>query len=252
MSLILRRDLFLPIALVVVQSVTFAAQSVTGGDARERGIAMVQQGNTGEAIVLLKGVLKQNKRDVRAWHWLGVALEKQQQVKDASKAHEAAVRTAEDLQSPLAEQLKSLGTIELSEAADSGERYLALNHSLSDKKREEWRDRVDLLKLYATSGGTNAKIYRSDEVTTRPRVLRKPEPEYTDDARANKTRGVVVLRCIFTADGRVRNIGVIKGLPDGLTERAIDVARQIKFIPATKDGKPVAIWMQLEYNFEVF
>jgi TonB family protein len=59
------------------------------------------------------------------------------------------------------------------------------------------------------------------------------------------------LRCIFAADGRVRNIKVIKGLPNGLTERAIEAARLIKFIPATKDGKPVSMWMQLEYNFDL-
>ena len=35
----------------------------------------------------------------------------------------------------------------------------------------------------------------------------------------------------------------------GLTERAIEAAKRIKFTPAMKDGKPVSVWMQLEYNF---
>lgn len=56
----------------------------------------------------------------------------------------------------------------------------------------------------------------------------------------------------LSADGRVRKIGVNRGLPDGPTERAIETAGQIKFIPAMKDGKLVSMWMQLEYNFNTF
>jgi hypothetical protein len=48
---------------------------------------------------------------------------------------------------------------------------------------------------------------------------------------------------------QVQNIRVISGLPYGLTEQAVSAARQIKFTPAMKDGKPVSMWMQLEYNF---
>ena len=45
---------------------------------------------------------------------------------------------------------------------------------------------------------------------------------------------------------------VIKGLPGGLTEKAMEAARQIKFIPAMKDGKPVSMWMNFEYKFSLF
>jgi hypothetical protein len=33
---------------------------------------------------------------------------------------------------------------------------------------------------------------------------------------------------------------------------SIRVARQIKFIPATKDGRPVSMWMELQYNFGLY
>lgn len=32
----------------------------------------------------------------------------------------------------------------------------------------------------------------------------------------------------------------------------MEAARNIKFIPATKDGKPVSMSMQLEYNFNLY
>ena len=80
----------------------------------------------------------------------------------------------------------------------------------------------------------------------------KPEPRYTEEARRNQVTGTVVLRVIFGSNGRVTNIQTMVGLPRGLTERAIDAARQIRFIPALKDQKHVSTWMQLEYNFNLY
>jgi TonB family protein len=64
--------------------------------------------------------------------------------------------------------------------------------------------------------------------------------------------GTVVLKAVFSSDGSVKNIKVVSGLPHGLTERAIDAASKIKFIPAQKDGKYVSMLMTLEYNFNLF
>jgi len=96
---------------------------------------------------------------------------------------------------------------------------------------------------------TGERIYTGKEVTTKARLISKPEPMYTEEARRNRTSGTLVLRVIFSKTGEVTNIQVLVGLPDGLTERAINAARGIKFVPATKDGNPVSMWMQLEYNF---
>lgn len=65
-------------------------------------------------------------------------------------------------------------------------------------------------------------------------------------------RGVVRLRAVLSANGQVTNITVLQGLPDGLTEKAIEAARQIKFRPAQKDGRVVSQWVTLEYNFRLY
>lgn len=93
---------------------------------------------------------------------------------------------------------------------------------------------------------SNAVANQPDE---RVRVLNKPEPSYTKEARANKVTGTVILRVVFTSRGTVENIHVVKELPDGLTERAIEAAKKITFVPAMKDGHPVSMWMQLEFVF---
>ena len=101
-------------------------------------------------------------------------------------------------------------------------------------------------------GGGYDKIFTGREVTSKARLLSKPEPQYTEDARKNQITGTVVLKVVFASNGSVTNIRTVSGLPYGLTERAIAAARQIKFVPATKDGHQVSMWMQLEYNFNLY
>ena len=101
-------------------------------------------------------------------------------------------------------------------------------------------------------GGDPNRIFSGKDVTSKARVLSKPEPQYTEEARKNAVTGTVVLRAVFTSGGQVTNIRAVSGLPYGLTERAIAAARQIRFTPATKDGRPVSMYMQLEYNFNLY
>lgn len=101
-------------------------------------------------------------------------------------------------------------------------------------------------------GGDYNRIFSGKEVSSKARVLSKPEPQYTEEARKNQITGTVVLRAVFTSGGQVTNIRAVSGLPFGLTERAIAAARQIRFQPATKDGRPVSMYIQLEYNFNLY
>lgn len=101
-------------------------------------------------------------------------------------------------------------------------------------------------------GGDYNRIFTGKDVTSKARLISKPEPQYTEDARKNQITGTVVLKVVFASSGQVTNIRTVSGLPYGLTERAIAAARLIKFVPATKDGHQVSMWMQLEYNFNLY
>lgn len=96
------------------------------------------------------------------------------------------------------------------------------------------------------------RIYTVREVDERARLRAKPAPGYTREARRHSTQGVVTLRAILAADEKIKHIEVVKGLPDGLSEKAIEAARRIKFTPARKDGKPVSVWVLVEYRFEIY
>jgi protein TonB len=53
-----------------------------------------------------------------------------------------------------------------------------------------------------------------------PRLLRKVEPQYSAEARANYIQGTVVLQLAITEQGRPTGVTVISPLGFGLDERA--------------------------------
>lgn len=92
-------------------------------------------------------------------------------------------------------------------------------------------------------------VHKAVEVSRPAKITARPEPSYTDEARAHGVRGRVVLTAVMCWSGKVTDIKVIETLPFGMTERAIQAARQMKFIPAEKDGQRVSQRIQIEYNF---
>ncbi len=96
------------------------------------------------------------------------------------------------------------------------------------------------------------RVFRQAEVTMRARVLFKPEPQYTEEARRNQITGTVILSVVFSRTGHVENIRAVQTLCCGLTEKAIASARQIQFVPAVRNGQTVSTYMQLEYNFNLY
>lgn len=93
------------------------------------------------------------------------------------------------------------------------------------------------------------RIYRGREVDQKARLFSKPEPPYTEKARANGVAGDVEIVVILSSAGKVKVLHIRKGLPDGLTEQALKAVKKIKFQPALVDGKPVSSLVLAEFNF---
>lgn len=102
-------------------------------------------------------------------------------------------------------------------------------------------------------GGPGGRL-GSDVVTavdTKPIPLNLPRPNYTEEARKNKIQGTVRARVLVSSDGMVKQVTILRGLPDGLNEEAIRAAFQMRFRPATKGGRAVAFWTTLEVDFNI-
>ena len=136
-------------------------------------------------------------------------------------------------------------------AAEALDRYL--NRSTDHQATPLWQGQLDSLKFYLRAeqpGSTEA--YLPGHVTTKFRIIEKPEPTYTEAARVHQVAGRVVLRAVVGVDGSVQHVLILQSLTHGLTEASIAAARRIRFAPALLDGKPVPCFVQLEYNFNLF
>ena len=92
-------------------------------------------------------------------------------------------------------------------------------------------------------------VYTMREVSRKPVIKHKPDPGFTEEARANNTSGTVSLAAVLCHTGRLTDIQVLKALPHGLTEMAVAAASRVEFTPAEKDGRRVATHVRFEYNF---
>ena len=99
------------------------------------------------------------------------------------------------------------------------------------------------------ASGPDYASYSKNPTFKKLRILAKPDAGYTEEARRNNVSGQVVLRVLFAETGQINQISVVRGLPFGLTERAIAAARQIEFEPAELDGRKVAYPLIVVYNF---
>ena len=95
-------------------------------------------------------------------------------------------------------------------------------------------------------------VFSAKDVTRKAVSIVRPEPTYTEDARKQQVTGTVVLRGVLARTGAVTKLVVVSGLQAGLTEKALEAAKQIRFIPAIKDGRFVSMHIQLEYAFNLY
>jgi TonB family protein len=82
-------------------------------------------------------------------------------------------------------------------------------------------------------------------------IVSKPPVQYTDEARQLRIQGDVVLRVTFTAAGQVVVQDVLRRLGYGLDEEARRVAEQIRFRPATRNGRPVDRMTNITITFQL-
>ncbi len=101
-------------------------------------------------------------------------------------------------------------------------------------------------------GGTGGGVFRVGGGVSAPRVLYQPDPEYSEEARKAKYQGTCVLWLIVDQSGRPRDVKIARSLGMGLDEKAIEAVRQWKFEPAMKDGRPVAVQINVEVNFRLY
>lgn len=161
-------------------------------------------------------------------------------------------RGAYDYDEATIKEASAAQPLRLREATESLTEYLRLKPDAADAA--ELREQLEAMRFYAQAGASAdpaRKIYSTRDGIQRAEILAKPTPRYTEEARRAGVSGVVRLRVVLGADGAVRHVLVLRRLSHGLTERAVEAARQVRFRPATLGGRPVSQYVVLEYGFNL-
>jgi protein TonB len=100
-------------------------------------------------------------------------------------------------------------------------------------------------------GGTGGGYYRPGSGVETPRVIREVKPQYTPDAMRAKVQGTVLIQAVVMPDGTVGNVEVVRSLDQtfGLDQEALKAARQWRFVPGTRFGRPVPVLVTIELTF---
>ena len=64
---------------------------------------------------------------------------------------------------------------------------------------------------------------------------------YTPEAVQNNVEGKIVLRLMICSNGRVSDITIDEPLPFGMTERAVEALKKVRFQPALLGTQPVSV-----------
>jgi TonB family protein len=113
------------------------------------------------------------------------------------------------------------------------------------------KDMRDFIAAETPPQQTDEKYLRVGGDVKAPVVVKRVEPVYTEEARKARISGIVIIEARISEAGVVDDVQVLKPLPFGLDQAAVDAVKQWEFRPATLDGKPVPVIFNLTVNFKV-
>jgi TonB family protein len=92
-------------------------------------------------------------------------------------------------------------------------------------------------------------VYKIGDGVRSPVLVKEVKPHYTEGAMRRKVEGIVETNSVVLADGTVGDVTITRSLDDELDQEAIKAVKQWQFKPGTKDGKPVAVAVNIELTF---
>jgi len=96
-------------------------------------------------------------------------------------------------------------------------------------------------------------IFRPVEVPPQPLESFSPVPSYPEMAKSSGVKGKVIVQCYVDKTGVVKKFIIKSAQPKGLgfEEEVEKVIMKWKFTPAIQNGKPIGVWVEIPFNFEV-
>jgi periplasmic protein TonB len=82
-----------------------------------------------------------------------------------------------------------------------------------------------------------------------PILLSAPEPGFPPLAREAHYGGISVIGAVINTSGTPEEIRIVRPVGMGLDEEAVYAVSQYRFRPATLNGKPVPVYVNIEVSF---
>ncbi|MCC6589613.1 MAG: TonB family protein [Bryobacterales bacterium] len=102
-----------------------------------------------------------------------------------------------------------------------------------------------------SASSTRSDVHRIGGDVRAPKLVKKQEPEYTEEARIAKLDGTAILSVVIETDGRAHDVQVIRPIGMGLENKAVEAVRQWRFSPGTLNGQAVPVMATIEVNFRL-
>ena len=87
---------------------------------------------------------------------------------------------------------------------------------------------------------------------TPPKATYSPDPEYAEKARSDKYMSIVRIAGTVDLQGAFTDLCVAQAAGEGLDEKALEAVAAWKFEPATLQGEPVAVRLNVEVSFRLY
>ena len=98
----------------------------------------------------------------------------------------------------------------------------------------------------------DASIKAIGEGMTAPKVLNIIDPSSNEYAQEFGIAGMEELRTVVDASGNPRQIAISRPIGFGLDEKAVEAIKRSHFVPATVNGQPVPVVVDLVVTFRIY
>ena len=137
---------------------------------------------------------------------------------------------------------------------DSMDPYALMDQGAADRAAAEHPKVQEapkiLAKPKAVARAASHEPIRVTEDVTPPRAVSMQAPDYPADAKAAGIEGTVIVRYVVTEEGEVEDVVALRGPPE-LVAVCVAAVESWRFMPAIKDGKPVAVHRMATFPFRI-
>jgi outer membrane biosynthesis protein TonB len=177
----------------------------------------------------------------------------------SSDAEQAQAAIAE---APAAERPADIGSITTTHSQDHANRVLetALDDVFSEGLDARmmaamppfWRLYYEAAAEKSDYRPKDPSVFRQSAVDKKARLVTALDPASNQFAQDYGVAGMAEYHVVVGADGKPQEIAVARPIGFGLDENAADTLRKATFEPAVKDGKPVAVMLDMIVEFRIY